>query len=110
MGITVDEVRQQTHLHHDALDPVHHLDFAQLRIEGLQRLGDDVTYGHPRIQRCQRILEYHLDLFALFPQLTSRQLGQILPQPDHLTFGGRHQADDGAGKGGFTTTGLAHHA
>src|SRR5438105_2423944 len=45
--------------------------------EVVQRLGDDVAHRHPRIKRCERVLEDHLQLPALLPQLFAVHAGQL---------------------------------
>ena len=64
MRIAIDHIRQQADFFHHRAHFVHHLIFAQLRIKRFQRLGNDVTDGHTRIERGQRVLENHLNVFA----------------------------------------------
>ena len=53
-------------------------------------------------------LEDHLD-FLRFSRSSRARAGQVLPQPLPLAVGAGTRTDDGARKGGFTTTGLADH-
>src|SRR5262245_64471611 len=45
--------------------------------EVVDRLADDVAYRHSRIERCERILEDHLELAALPPQLFAAETGEV---------------------------------
>ncbi len=75
MGVTVHQVRQQTHLGHHGAHLLLHLFPWQGRVEGDEGLGDDVAYGHAGVQGGQRVLEDHLDLLALLPQGVLLELG-----------------------------------
>ena len=64
--VAVDLLRQQPDLGHHRLDaraPI--LGAYQLRVEGAQRLGDDLADRHARIERGERILEDDLHRLAL---------------------------------------------
>jgi len=109
MRVTVDVFRVQTHLVEQFLDAV---PLPALEIEFFpvdqQRLGDDVTDRHPRVERSVRILEDDLD---------------IASQPSHLfagfddaarhldgAFGRRLKLDEQPAQSRLTAARLTHDA
>jgi hypothetical protein len=63
--IAVDLVRQQTDLGHHLTHALLHLRARQVRVEGGQRLGNDLPDRHARIERGERILEDDLHVAPL---------------------------------------------
>ena len=73
-----------------------------------ERLGDDRGHSLTRVQRLVGVLEDHLHPPAQLAQAPLAVHGLAVQR--HVAGGGRHQAEHGAGKGGFPATGLPHHS
>src|SRR5262245_19417929 len=73
-----------------------------------QRLTDDRSDGHPRIQRRVRILEDDLHLLAQRAQRPLVERGDVLALERDLARGRLDQSQNGATGRGFTATRLAH--
>ena len=110
VGVAVDLAAQQADFFHHGVHAL--LDFfvAEIGIVGAQRLGNDAADAHAGIERCQRVLEDHLDVFALEPHGFGRQADQLFAVKQNAAGAGFDQADNGAGKGGFAAAGFADHA
>ena len=73
-------------------------------------LGDDLAYGHTRIERSIGVLEDELHLATHVLDLMLAHLGNIFALEEHLTCRRLGQAHDGAARGGLTATRLADQA
>ena len=74
----------------------------------IQRLTDDISYGHSGIQRRIRILKYHCCLFPEFPDLLS---GSYLFTLEINLSGCRPvQMKYGTSRRGFTAAGFSDEA
>src|SRR5579862_327702 len=49
-----------------------------------ERLRYDRAYSHPRVKRCDRVLEHHLDAATQRTQLSAMCASPILPTETHL--------------------------
>ena len=108
--VAVNLIRQQAHFGHNGFYPRLDVGFFERGVMGLQRLGDDVAHGHAGVERRQRVLENHLDVFALQAHGLAAQAQQFAAFKHNAAGTGFHQADDGARQGGFAAAGFAHDA
>ena len=106
MRIAVDLVGQEPHLGHHRLHPLLHLGLLEVGAEGDQRLGDDLTHGHARVQGSQRVLEDDLHLAPQIAHAAIVELGKILAQPDRAPATQGEQAQNGAAEGRFAAAGF----
>src|SRR3546814_1723280 len=72
---------------------------ADARLEGAQRLADDLAHRHARIEAGQRVLEDDLHVLALGPQRLGVERRQFLAEPDGAPAGRLDEPQDGAAEG-----------
>lgn len=80
----------------------------EVRLVNRQRLGDDFTHAHARIQGSERVLENHLHLPALGTQGCSGKRQQIAAFEKNCSVIGFDQAQKKARERGFATAALAN--
>ncbi|MNV37766.1 hypothetical protein D3C71_1292970 [compost metagenome] len=100
--IAVNQVWQQADFHHHRFDAIANFLTRHFRMIGAQRLGNNITDVHTRVQGRQRVLENHLDVATDFAPLIRFHPQQIFTQPGHLSFRRFDQSDYGARKRRFT--------
>ena len=105
--VAVDLVRQQADLRHHLLHALLRLRRREVRLERLQRFGDDFAHGHARIERSERILKNDLHLLALAAHVFMRELGEILAEPDDAPRRDRQQTQYGAAESRLPAAGLS---
>ena len=62
MGITGQVLRQQAHLINHLFHSPHTVGLVVKQVEIVQAFGDNIIHGSPLVQRCGRILKYHLNI------------------------------------------------
>ena len=75
-----------------------------------QRFGDDVADGHARIERCIRILEDDLHLFAQFADFFAAEFSDVATFEEHFAFGRLEQPQHDATRGRLARTRFADEA
>ncbi len=108
--VAVDLLRRQADAAHHRLDALHHLGLGHAGVVRAQGLGNDLRDGHARVQRGQRVLKNHLDVFSDSQPGLARGPGHFLAHPDDAAGAGGDQVEHGARQGRLAATGLAHHA
>src|SRR5690606_20525351 len=77
---------------------------------GDRAVADDAADRVPRIERCERILKDHLDLFAQRTELAFGQPRDVAPVEDHLAAIDADQLEQAFSYRGLARSGLAHDA
>jgi hypothetical protein len=75
-----------------------------------QRLGDDASDPHPRVERAERILKDDLQALARGPELARRQREKVPPFEADIPRSGLDQPQDEPAGGGLAAARLAHEA
>ena len=106
MRITVNLVWQQAHHFHHATYTFIHLDTCDLGEKCPQGFGNNIAYGHPRVQCSQWVLENDLQVLAFFPQGLIVHFVQVFTQPQNTPTVGLNKGQQGTRKGRFPTAGF----
>ena len=106
-------------LGHIIVEPDLREEFRHLAVGGLavglqavnqHGLRDDLAYGHARIERAVRVLEYHLHLAAVELQLFAVRARHVRAVEDYLPRRRVFEPQQRAADRGFATTGFADQA
>jgi hypothetical protein len=94
---------------HQLLDPASARRPGRDPVDG-QRVADDGADAPVGVERPVGVLEDHLELAPVGPELPARQGGDVVPVEDHPAGGEGVQAGGAAGQGGLAAAGLADQA
>src|SRR3546814_9294209 len=83
---------------------------ADARLEGAQRLGDDLAHRHARIETGQRVLEDDLHVLAPGPHRLGVERRQVLAEPAGAPAGRLDEPQNGAAESRLAAAGLADEA
>jgi hypothetical protein len=103
------ELAPETHLVEEVRNPVVELPPTREPVQ-LQRLADDLTARQARVERRVRVLEDHVQISPVRPQLAPRQVRDVVPVETDRSRGRLDQAQDAVGDGRLPAAGLADQA
>ena len=110
VGIAIQLAAAESHSPEDIGDPPPDRRSVEFRKVGPQGFAHDVAHSHSRIQRSQGVLEDDLGIPAHLPQCTLVQFAHALSQQAHVSGGGRHQPENGAGERRLAAARFTHDA
>ena len=110
MGVGVDIALGQADKVHQLQNTLFYLRIIREHLLHMYRLGDEVLYGEPGVERGERILEDHLHVFIRVRLFPAARVKYALAVIEYLALGRREEAKDDSAERGLAATGFAHDA